>query len=68
MSWASSQVRAYFDTKWDGIPASEAFDQAKAAAIRVMQHQIGQIESLDFETFARDQCAPGVTAETVRKS
>lgn len=64
---SSSLVRPYFDVKWDGIEARDAFIDAKLAAMENLQHQIRDIEDLTFDEFAQHQCAQDVKPETVRR-
>lgn len=66
MSEAASIVLPYFEVKWyrEGIPASEALQEGKAAAIRCLQAKIDAIHAMTFDQFQARCLHDSVKPET----
>lgn len=66
MSWPPSYMLPYFEVKWDGVTAGEAFNEGKAAAIRNLHRQIAEVEALTFDQFKQRCLHHEVLPGTVR--
>lgn len=63
---ASNSIFCYFQNKWSGITAKQAFDEAKQIRIELLKQAIQDAESLEFSTFYNYCCHESVTPDQIR--